>query len=160
MGLKGTSVLNHFCSQFFMVRELRDQDDSFSSGHTGDVLKAELPNGDFLDQLKCTTGTADVPPLHVSCFSPRCVSWEPPGAHLCAVSVYSRAGLKGQLWSVKDGSRYKCCPLLQASWWVHRISICLSTSIRRGPSCFWQVDKLFPRSRLTLFTPVPWGYFS
>ena len=56
-GLKGTSVLNHFCSQvFFLVRELRDQDDSLNFGHTGDVPKAELPNGDFFDQLQLHNG--------------------------------------------------------------------------------------------------------
>lgn len=113
-GLKGTSVLNHFCSQsFFLVRELRDQDDSLNFGHTGDVPKAELPNGDFFDQLELHNGDCrEVPPFHGSCFSPRCVLREPPGAHVCITSVYSRTGLKGQLWSVKDGSEYKRCPLL------------------------------------------------
>lgn len=84
MGLKGTSVLNHFCSQFFMVRELRDEDDSLSSGHTGDVLKAELPNGDFLDQLEVHNGDCRRAP------SPRLLS-QPS---LCVLRTSGRSSMR------------------------------------------------------------------
>ena len=56
-GVKGDQCLEPFLlSVFFLVRELRDQDDSLNFGHTGDVSKAELPNGYFFDQLDLHDG--------------------------------------------------------------------------------------------------------
>jgi len=58
-GVKGDQCFEPFLLLvlfFFLVRELRDQDDSLNFGHTGDASKAELPNGDFFDQLELHDG--------------------------------------------------------------------------------------------------------
>lgn len=50
MGLKVTNILNHFCFQFF-GQGIEGSDNNLNFGHAGDVLKAELPNGDLCEQL-------------------------------------------------------------------------------------------------------------